>query len=258
MSFPTFIWFFSKVISVLLVLCTVVLLPTKLSRHKLLLGRIRLGSVHKLRYSFLDTFISVSSIHIALHIPRPSNPRLATFIAYDYDYKDAECRTSIAEVRTTLWFFPVLFRVTRGPWFSVQLHDFRLRVHSSQRPPGWVQKLRRNLTTTVLTGELLRLDSFKTTVLLSGLTGAPNGSTSPIEKPGVDDREPQDEIRVTGYGKGYQTRNWQQRTYTFDNVEAQLRRSWVENAGSFVLIAEGTRWTKEPSALQLQTVSFWW
>ena len=231
--------------------------------HTLRFGSIRLSSISDFTYCYYSHIsISSSCVRVSLHIPRRSNPRWATLTVYDYEFKDSECHVSFTKVHVTFWFFPFLLRFTAGPLASVELHDFRLRVFSSKATPGWVEFLRRNLITTVLTGEMIRLDDFKTKVTFSTITGATDGFSGPVEKPGVPHGEEQDEIRVSAsWEQWHILNNWQGRMYTFGKLDAQLRKSWVEERGSFVMIAEECRWTKVSSFVNRETFrnSYgWW
>lgn len=68
----------------------------------------------------------------------------------------------------------------------------------------------------------------------------------------------QDEVRISSYARGFMTNNKEGRMYTFEAIDAQLRRSWTENRGSFVMIAKESRWMRVPCLSQMEvSLSFW-
>ncbi|KAF7977987.1 hypothetical protein HWV62_1825 [Athelia sp. TMB] len=207
-------------------------------------------SIHGIRYSSKSTTISIASIHFAFHIPRPSNPCWGTLTVIGYEHESPTCHFSISSLQTTLWFFPLLFRVSSGPWILTEVDEFRLRVFSSVDTPGWIQRLRVNLVGAILKGEILRCDEFATRLSLSSVTGVAEGrsSSAPVEKPGVERPDLEDEIRITTDAKAYETKNWLDRIYSFGRMQAQLRKSWVDGRGSFVLVCE-VKFCFDPSQL---------
>lgn len=219
-------------------------------------------SISGIRYHSKTTSISIASIHFAFHIPRPSNPRWGTLTVIGYEHKSPTCHFSVSSLQTTLWFFPLLFRVSSGPWMVTEVDEFRLRVFNSVDTPGWVQRLRVNLVGAILKGEILRCDEFTTRLSLSSITGVAEGrsSSAPVEKPGVERPDLEDEIRITTDAKAYETKNWLDRIYSFGRMQAQLRKSWVDGRGSFVLVCEDVAWTKiqSPTAIQSRATNFWW
>ncbi|GJE89721.1 hypothetical protein PsYK624_058270 [Phanerochaete sordida] len=67
----------------------------------------------------------------------------------------------------------------------------------------------------------------------------------------------QDEVRISAYARGLAL-NSEGRVYRFETVDAQLRRNWTANRGSFVMIARESRWVKVPWSYEIQaTTSFW-
>lgn len=223
-----------------------------------------LFGLHYHNTSDSDISITVSALNFAFHIPRPSNPRWGTFTLFEYEQKDSACHLSLAKVEVTLWFFPRLFRFSAGPWFAVQLDDFKLRIRSSTNTPHWVERLRNNLVDAILTGEILRVDDFRTSIAMSSLTGTrvrdDQDSSAAVQKPGVTMPEFEDEVRVSAEVEGYDVINWQQRIYSFGKMRIQLRKSWVDGRGSYTMIAEDTRWTKVQSPCDRQSIrlSFLW
>ncbi|KII94315.1 hypothetical protein PLICRDRAFT_153850 [Plicaturopsis crispa FD-325 SS-3] len=264
MTFASFAIQALQLITLTVVLAASALLSARLFGHAVSVGCICLFSVHNIKYSHNTTLtISCSCARFAFHIPRPSNPRWGSFTAYDYDYSDTVCRVSVAKLHADLWIFPKAFKHTAGPWTSVELHDFRLLVISSKTFPGWVAGLRRNLVNTILSGEYLRLDDFKTSVVLGpDATSGADRYDQPVEKPVIEDErtEPDDdEARVSASARHFHVRNWQGRNYMFGAIDAQLRRSWVDDRGSFVMIAENSVWAKvqSPEERQITPLYSW-
>lgn len=254
-----------KILSASVVLSASALFSLNLFGHSASFNHVRPLSLSGLRYRYKSAVsISAASVQFTFHIPRPSNPRWGTFTVIDYEQKDTACHVSFAKLEATLWFFPLLFRVSAGPWMAVKFEDFRVRVWSSTSTPEWVQRIRVNLVGAVLKGQILRCDHFKTTVGLSSLTdtkvAANQDSSTSVEKPGVDRPDFQDEVRVTTYVEGYDVINWLNRLYSFGNLSCQLRKDWIDLRGSFVLIGKEIRWTKvqPPTEKQGRTTSFWW
>lgn len=254
MSLSYAIWTLFEVVSLVLTL-SISKFITKQFGHSLSISGIRPFSLFGLRYNHRSgRSISVSSIHFVFHIPSSSDPRWGTFTAFEYEQKDTRCHVSAAKVSVTLWFFPLLFGFSSGPWFAVELSDFKLRVWSSRDTPPWVQGLRRNLVDAIFAGKILRCESFETSVTLSSLTGvsAEDGqdSSASVQKPGMTRPDHEDELQVSAEVKGYDVINWQDRMYSFGNLSMQLRRSWIDSRGSYVLIAEESRWIKVQSSTE--------
>lgn len=238
---------------------------TKPFGHCLRISGIGALSLHGIRYTKVqtDVSVSISSLHFAFSFPRPSNPRWGTFTAHGFEHKDSGCHFSLHKIEVALWFFPVLFRFSAGPWLDITLDDFKLRVFSSTVTPNWVQRMRRNLVAAVLKGEILRLDDFVSSIEMSSLTctAVADGqdSSAPAQKPGVIRPDIEDDLRVSAKVKGYNIINWQYRIYSFGELNVQLRRSWVDERGSFVLIARESKWTKvsTPSRREELASQYW-
>lgn len=170
-------------------------------------------------------------------------------MAYDYNYMDTECHVSLAQLSVALWLFPALLRFTAGPLATVEMNDFRVKVFSSEATPLWIVVLRRNLISTALNGDTIRLDDFETNINIRAVV--PDG----------DDASSVDESRLSASFEGWHIFNWQKRMYTFGRIDAQLRRSWVDIRDTkLVIIATESRWTKMSSTEQpLDFRSFsWW
>ncbi|KAI9069696.1 hypothetical protein FKP32DRAFT_1671173 [Trametes sanguinea] len=316
--------------------------------HRLQIGHLSWSTACSIRYeatlyakSYSFTFTS-SSLSWRFHLPRTDNPRWLTVTLFDTVYTSSTGDISTTKVETVLWFFPVFFRFTAGPWADVTIDGLRIRVQKSTATPYWVQRLRENLVGTFLTGEFLRADVFRTSVRFAGLSehgeDKPKGYTKPDakltpEEPDVfrtsvrfaglsehgednpkgytkpdakltpkepsgtipesepedaqeDDDEPcgccspavhsasngyttyahqeeadalahadeyktqplrahdDDELRFSVLARRVHVNNTEGRVYTFGAVDAQMRRNWVDDRGSFAMVAEECRWVK--------------
>ncbi|KAF8167577.1 hypothetical protein B0H34DRAFT_645288 [Crassisporium funariophilum] len=212
--------------------------------HTIRIGRIGFFSVHNLSYSSKTSNISVKYIGFSLHLPRPTDPYWATISLNGYEYEDHSCHVTLNSTLAKLWFFPVLFRYSSGPWVAATLDGFKIRVFASTDTPWWMEKIRTNVIETILNGDTIRLHDLKTRIFFSALTASKDGYQGEVEKPGLAKDEAQDELRLKCYASQWHIFNQKYRIYTFGNLEADLRRSWVEDRGSFVVIATDTRWTK--------------
>lgn len=220
-----------------------------------------------LKYTFNNFAISFGRVHVCLHFPTKHAPKWATITIYDCEHRSSgmycsccaecfifhpDCHATLGRMIVTLWLFPAIFRFAQV-WASVRLDDVIVRVFSSRCTPGWVQMLRRNLVSTVLlTGcDLLRLDHLKSSVAFGTKATAesdlglpqfvfPNTVTTSKERP-------QDEIRLTADSDNWHIHSVTGRIYTFGKLDAQLRRSWRDDFGSFALIAKDCGWVKPPS-----------
>lgn len=68
----------------------------------------------------------------------------------------------------------------------------------------------------------------------------------------------QDEVRLSAYARGLMVKSKEGRMYSFQSIDAQLRRNWVANRGSFVMIAKESRWVRVPWLYQMEAApSFW-
>ena len=212
--------------------------------YTLRIRRISWLALHGISFSSPGLSTTVRTLSLRLHIPRPSNPRWATISLSGITSRDSDCTVSLASATLSLWFFPVLFGFTAGPWVTTSLDGFSARVFSSKRIPRWVDLLRGNIIYTILDGDTIRLHNLKTKIFFSGLTGSEEGYDGEVEKPGVRPGEEHDEIRVRLAASQWHIMNTRHRMYNFGELEMELRRSWVDGRGSFVMISEGGRWVK--------------
>lgn len=187
----------------------------------------------------------------------------------------------------------------------------------SNSTPYWVKLLRQNLVATIITGEVLRLDDFETSVRFLGISegdnegkdesdavdiaqdqheeeqpsdSIPDGDACPEDSTAVTgithrvvrdrvnggpklrhllkktrnlDTMPslsrdQDEMRMSASTRGLHLNNREGRIYTFGKIDAQLRRNWTAERGTFVMVAEECRWIMVPCRSQMDHVPSWW
>ncbi|KAH9884640.1 hypothetical protein C8Q73DRAFT_351781 [Cubamyces lactineus] len=147
------------------------------------------GALYNKSYSFTYT---ASSITWQLHLPRRDDPRWLTLTVNDVLYTSSTGDISTSKLEIIVWFFPVLFRFTSGPWAHVTIDGLRIKVHKSTATPYWIQQLRENIVGTFLTGEFLRADVFRTAIRFAGFSehekDKPAAYTDPKAK--LDPEEP--------------------------------------------------------------------
>ncbi|KAI0803277.1 hypothetical protein BC629DRAFT_1438318 [Irpex lacteus] len=234
----------------------------------------------------------------SLPFPSKSRPSWLIINAEDILYKSDSCDLLVGAWLITCWFFPRLLRQTAGPWFNAEVDDVRIRIMRSNNIPHYVQLLRANVVEAVLTGEILRVDDFATTVRVDGLSesaveqsedvkdtmpdGGPyndhlNGKDGSVQgsltdsdgdMKGISNRrnrecaEPfhskeQDEMRISVHAETVHINNRTGRYYSFGSIDAQHRRNWTANRGTFVLIVEEARWIKTPMPYEMVARSSW-
>ncbi|KAI0694422.1 hypothetical protein BC835DRAFT_1221759, partial [Cytidiella melzeri] len=191
-------------------------------------------------------------ISLKFHFPTTPNPRWLTIEVDDVLYKSGTCDILLASLLVTCWFFPRLFRQTAGPWANVEIHDFRIRIMSSDAIPSYIQMLRANLVEAVLAGEIPRVDDCSTSVRFTGLSEKDEGARTKAFL-----SKEQDEMRINVSVEGLHVNNRQGRFYSFASIDAQLRRNWSANRGSFVMIATEGRWVKIPWEYEMVAPTSW-
>ncbi|KAI0370114.1 hypothetical protein BV20DRAFT_1052743 [Pilatotrama ljubarskyi] len=269
--------------------------------QRLRIGRLSCSDAHDIRYegtlydkSYSFTYTAASTTW-EFHLPKSDNPRWLTVTVSQILYTSSTGDVSTAKLETVLWFFPVLFRFTAGPWADVTIDALRIKVQKSTATPYWIQRLRENLVSTFLSGEFLRADVFRTSVRFAGLSehdeNKPGAYTDPDSKlapqePQSDDDEQcgccapssspgsnghatyahqeeadalagadeyktqplrtydDDELRFSAIARRVHINNTEGRIYTFGSIDAQMRRNWIEDRGSFAMVAEECRWVK--------------
>ncbi len=239
---------------------------------------------------------NASSIAIRFHRPTLILPRWLSFTAHSILYRSENADMSAGTLSVIFWIFPQLFKQTAGPWTNVELDDLRLKVRHSSRTPYVIKRLRENLVGAIVGGDIYRLDDFGTTIHSCGLTekyekddgdyasqpitdcngkfpdadgnnddciGTPDGGfntiSSPVLKRPMDCmNSDQDEVRVSAFARGLHLCNNEGRIYTFGAVDAQLRRNWTFERGTFVMIAKESRWIRVHWGYQRQKVIPFW
>lgn len=244
-----FCFFITKACALLAVVFVLLLFALRLLGHVLTIGTIRPTSLHHVKYVSKKTFtISASSLRLQLHLPTSKEPYWAKIFVHDGHYDDPRHALTVASLEGTLWFFPVLFRFTSGPLLTVKVYDYRIQVYDSQYTPAWLRLLRDNLVYTIINQETIRLNYFKTRQVSTGLIGMTEGeqdSEGPVEKPGLEAEQDLDEIKMRSEAQQWHIHNINNnRIYTFGALDMEVRKSWVENRSTFVLIAKNSKWTK--------------
>lgn len=238
-----------------------------------------------------------SKAHIRLHWPTPILPHWLTFTADTIFYQSDTADISVENLFVTFWVFPQLFKQTAGPWTNVELDGLRIRVRQSQHTPYFIKRLRENLVGAIIGGVIFRLDDFGTTLQFCGLTerysdqegegeacraipdhqgkfsdadgnaddciGTLDGEFNMkpchrVKTPLSCMNPDQDEVRVSAFARGVHLCNNEGRIYTFGAVDAQLRRNWTAQRGTFVMIAKESRWIRVHWNYQRERVIPWW
>ncbi|KAF9535710.1 hypothetical protein CPB83DRAFT_842202 [Crepidotus variabilis] len=194
--------------------------------------------------------LAIGKLSLRFHLPTSRKPSWAVIVAEECDFKDADCAVTFLRGASTLWFFPVFFRQTSGPWITTSLDGFSVIVFTSENTPRWVQLLRNNMIYTILDGETIRLNNLKSRIQFSTLTGSKEGYNGQVEKPGLRPDEQHDEIKLHLEVSQWHIVNVRRRMYTYGDVKALLRRNWAEDHGSLIVCSEGSKWTKMPALAQ--------
>ncbi|KAF9566977.1 hypothetical protein CPC08DRAFT_627706 [Agrocybe pediades] len=184
--------------------------------------------------------ISVDTLGIEWHWPSKDSPYWMIMTAKNYVYKDSTCQVSLSRGMAKLWVLPVYFRVTAGPLIDVTLEVFAVRIATSKQPPGFVGRLRKNVIHSIFHGSTVRLHELSTKIMIGG--ERPIGRTKTFES---NDSEALEELRVRiSASQWHILTPWSHRIYSYDDLSAELRKSWTRGSGSFTLIAKECRWTK--------------
>ncbi|KAI0073726.1 hypothetical protein K474DRAFT_1677709 [Panus rudis PR-1116 ss-1] len=262
------------------------ILRREVSGHRLTIGRTSLrkltihdvrctGKLYEGKYRF---DFKTGTVRIQFHLPHRTLPRWLIFTSENILYTSETCDVSASKLSITCWIFPMLFRQTFGQWANVEIDDGRVRVHNGNSTPYFVKRLRQNVVGAVMTGDIYRVDDFKTKISFSGLTegnveekdqdfsdnaspSLPNGKLH--DQNGHNAPQPylskdQDELCITALARGLHLHNHEGRIYTFGAVDAQFRRNWTADRGSFVMIAKENRWVHGPWPYQREKVTPWW
>ncbi|PCH34166.1 hypothetical protein WOLCODRAFT_148231 [Wolfiporia cocos MD-104 SS10] len=331
-----FLTFSSQVVWTIILIFASYILKRPLHGHALSIAHVSLKSLtlHDVRYSgalydrtYTYTF-TARDISIDFHLPRPIYPRWLTITAHSLFYTSSTSDISVETLDITCWLFPYLFKRTAGPWCSVVLDGFRVRVFGSSATPYWITRLRQSLVSSLLEGDIYRLDNFGTKVQFAGLSepfipakmkqrrrraDSPVTAEHPVRErehvaggnsfvphdlteeddttldEGEDDTSDDtsqfdsyegggsempdgqartdhpppfantatDELRISAFARQLHFHNTHGRVYTFGRADAQLRRDWDTDRGSFVMVAEESRWVRVHWPYQRETNPSW-
>ncbi|KZT73231.1 hypothetical protein DAEQUDRAFT_662511 [Daedalea quercina L-15889] len=263
LRFQAFLQFTSGIILTIFFVLTSWLADRPLRGHHLKIGRISIstlslydvhytGALYDEKYTYTFT---APCIFVRLHLPTPSYPSWLVLTAHEILYKSTTCDASLTRMDVTFWLFPYLFKRTAGPWISAELDGFRLRVHHSNETPYWIKRLRQNLVGALLNGDIYRLDDVKATVQFAGADGS--SPADHVDPPAPFLNRETDELRTTVSACQLHLHNSDGRIYTFRAVDAQLRRDWDTDRGSFVLVAEEGRWVRVHRPYQREWTPWW-
>ncbi|KNZ76306.1 hypothetical protein J132_10585 [Termitomyces sp. J132] len=214
-------------IATLSLLCIVSILVLLISGHRLRVSNFKFRlplsiSLYGLSYFYSDT-VSLSSSHLKISLKLPKIPHMTfiTTIIYDYDYIDPQHHVAVTKIYVEARLLPV----APETFINVVLHDFKVRIIQSQNTPSWLQIMRQNLIRTVLNGEYLRLDDFKT------------------------------QITLCTRASEWHIKGAQQRLYHFGSVDAQFRYSWDSTCDKevFALVAQNSSWVLAPHPFDIST-----
>ncbi|KAA1478207.1 hypothetical protein DENSPDRAFT_885707 [Dentipellis sp. KUC8613] len=261
--------FVYKLLWTLLCLVLSLLLRWPVAGHTLQIAQITLfpltvADVHLRLPASRHTLSSNTTLHFALlslswSLPSPSSPTLLTTNLHHALLTTPLCSVSTALLTARLRILPVAWSASAGPPLHATLHDFRLRVFRSAATPRAVQRLRDAVVGTVLFGECLRLDGFKTTVRF-GPSFVYSPAPIPLGPAAIQDKnekknkdEEEEDLLVTARAETLHMHDGKGRVYAFDEVTACMRRTWgaggrgpSEDRGTYEMEAQGARWMRLP------------
>jgi hypothetical protein len=191
--------------------------------------------------------ISVDKITISLRIPSATIPHWATITAYGYVYTDDQSLVRCSKTVITLWFFPVLFRHTAGPWVTTILDGFSVHVFTSESTPRWICRLRDDIFYSITNGETICLDYLKTRLQFSGHFGSSNPLTHQVLKLAGPHAEGNRCPHLSLSSSQWHIINQRQRLYRFGNLDLTFWRDWVDNRGSVTLVSKDSQWIAMPA-----------
>jgi hypothetical protein len=230
--------------------------------YSLRIGRLRWLQLFGVQYTYQpprhdkpSSSVNLDHAHVRFQLPLPSDPRWCTITLDRLTFEAPDCKGSATNTTFTLLLFPHAFGFSAGPWIRFSTDDAAFTVNSSQHIPDLIVPVRNNIVATLLTGEIIRCEYFRTKVRF-----APVGSaltTHAAER--SDEAAPlgQDEMAVQMSFRGYHVANWQERIYTFGAAEWVLRKSWIAQRGALWLSVEDARWTQLPAAWQRMGGPVW-
>ncbi|KAG5720367.1 hypothetical protein E4T56_gene21017 [Termitomyces sp. T112] len=248
-------------IATLSLLCIVSILVLLISGHRLRVSNFKFRlplsiSLYGLSYFYSDT-VSLSSSHLKISLKLPKIPHMTfiTTIIYDYDYIDPQHHVAVTKIYVEARLLPV----APETFINVVLHDFKVRIIQSQNTPSWLQIMRQNLIRTVLNGEYLRLDDFKTQITLCTRGTVPNTpareSVNLVDGKAREISTNSDQSVATLKASEWHIKGAQQRLYHFGSVDAQFRYSWDSTCDKevFALVAQNSSWVLAPHPFDIST-----
>lgn len=198
--------------------------------------------------------ITLDKISISFRFPSATIPHWATITAYGYTYTNDESLVRCKTTTITLWFFPVLFRHTAGPWATTILDGFSVHIFTSEKTPKWIQRLRDDISYSILNGETICFHHLKTRIQLSGGSGSNNHNLFELAGPQAEANR---SAQLSFSSSQWQIINPPRRMYHFGNLELTFWRDWLENRGSVTLFSEDSQWIELPDLTRQEVGKFW-
>jgi hypothetical protein len=199
--------------------------------------------------------VTLDKLTISLRLPSATIPHWATITAYGYTYTDDDSVVRCNEATITIWFFPVLYRRTAGPWVTTTLDGVSIHISTSERTPRWIRLLRDDIFCSILDGETICLQHLKTKLQFSGHSGSNSqfiGNDKVLKLSG-----PQAEGNLWPHlsfsSSQWHIINLRRRMYRFGNLDLTFWRDWSDNLGSVTLHSKDSQWTAMTAPAQLAT-----
>lgn len=155
---------------------------------------------------------------------------------------------SFTHLAITCRFFPLTIRRHRSPaWFAVEFNDFALQVYHSKYTPVFVQKMRDNLISALLNGDILRISEIKIRTVLD--------SSKLIVNPTKEAR-----TVVTMQTQDWTMRTWKPRLYHFAKVDAHMTAGNEKRPSTLSIVALYSNYMQEPGLPECENslVRLWW
>jgi len=210
------------------------------------LSRLSFKKIEGFSYTTTKWFVAIANIKFGYHWPSREAPYVLSITIEQYEYQDEVVHISVGNAVVKIWLFPAYFGITAGPWIETKAKDFVMQITSSKHSPWFVDIIRRNIIHSVVNGDTIRLNSMNMKTVF-GQLGVPDveHTVDDVAKIGLRHGEINDELRVTiSTSQWHVYAPWSGRIYSYDNLQAELKKNWTEKRGSLVLIAKECRWTK--------------
>lgn len=245
-----------------------------------------LGFFHIYGLSYQTATLTITIGKLDFNLKRPSrlDPSWAVITISSYEYKDSACHVSMDFCLTKLWFFPVFYRFSFGPWIDVTIEGFVTQVNESRNTPPLLQRTRNHLAASTLNGETVRIGHMSTRFFFGRDVEVPVASMSEDEREdegmewnkqgmlsqnnglaqerakmrtgktlsgGTENgrrktASERDDVRIRLTLEQWQMSTLNHRMYTFGEIQGELRRSWLDDHGSVVVIMKNVAWIKLP------------